>query len=116
MVDFYHIGRVLGKGAYGKVNLGLHRLSRKMCAVKSISLAKITDLTNLQKLKNEIFIHSQLRHRHVCKLLESIRIESHELIFIELCSGGDLLRFIRRRRKLPESTAKLIFKQLLLGL
>ena len=58
VIDFYHIGRVMGKGAYGKVNLGLHRLSRKLCAVKSISRAKISDLANLQKLKNEVFIHS----------------------------------------------------------
>jgi serine/threonine protein kinase len=110
VIDFYHIGRVLGKGAYGKVLLGLHRLSRKLCAVKSISKAKISDLINLQKLKNEIFIHRQLRHPNVCKLLETIDIDTHNLIFIELCRGGDLLHYIRRRRRLPEATAKLIFK------
>ncbi len=36
-VDFYRIGKVLGKGAFGKVNLALHKLSGKFAAVKSIN-------------------------------------------------------------------------------
>jgi serine/threonine protein kinase len=35
--DFYRIGKVLGKGAFGKVNLALHKLSLKYVAVKSIN-------------------------------------------------------------------------------
>jgi serine/threonine protein kinase len=35
--SFYRIGRVLGKGAFGKVNLACQKLSRKICAVKSIN-------------------------------------------------------------------------------
>ena len=34
----YKIGKMLGKGAFGKVNLGLHRLTRKLCAIKSINM------------------------------------------------------------------------------
>jgi len=29
---------MLGKGAFGKVNLGLNRLTRKLCAIKSINM------------------------------------------------------------------------------
>jgi 5'-AMP-activated protein kinase, catalytic alpha subunit len=36
-VDFYRIGKVLGKGAFGKVNLALHKLSGRFAAVKSIN-------------------------------------------------------------------------------
>ena len=36
-IDFYWVGKVLGKGAFGKVNLALHRLSRKLVALKSIN-------------------------------------------------------------------------------
>ena len=35
-LNFYKIGRVLGRGTYGKVNLALHKLTRRFCAVKSI--------------------------------------------------------------------------------
>ena len=36
-LEFYSIGRVLGKGGYGKVNLAKQKLTRKICAVKSIN-------------------------------------------------------------------------------
>lgn len=40
----YKVGRVLGVGAYGKVNLGLQRITRKLVAIKSIKLDKIKNL------------------------------------------------------------------------
>ena len=33
--EFYRAGKMLGRGAFGKVNLGLHRLTRKLVAIKS---------------------------------------------------------------------------------
>ena len=35
--DFYRIGRLLGKGAFGRVNLAIHKLSESLLAVKSIN-------------------------------------------------------------------------------
>jgi serine/threonine protein kinase len=35
--DAYKIGKVMGKGAFGKVNLAIHRLSNKFVALKSIN-------------------------------------------------------------------------------
>jgi serine/threonine protein kinase len=35
---------------------------------------------------------------------------------MELCAGGDLLNYVRKRRKLKENVAKFIFKQIIEGL
>ena len=35
---------------------------------------------------------------------------------MELCAGGDLLNYVRKRRKLKEPIAKKIFKQIIDGL
>ena len=32
---------------------------------------------------------------------------------MELCPGGDLLNYVRKRRKLNEKSAKYIFKQIM---
>jgi len=35
--DFYRIGKILGRGAFGKVNLAMHKLVRKLVALKAIN-------------------------------------------------------------------------------
>ena len=35
-LEFYKIGKVIGQGSYGKVNIGLHKLTRKVVAIKSV--------------------------------------------------------------------------------
>ena len=35
---------------------------------------------------------------------------------MELCPGGDLLNYVRKRRKLTEKAAKYLFKQIMQGM
>lgn len=35
---------------------------------------------------------------------------------MELCAGGDLLNFVRKRKRLDEETAKVLFKQVIEGI
>ena len=41
--SFYRAGKMLGRGAFGKVCLGMHKLSRKLVALKSINKEFMTD-------------------------------------------------------------------------
>lgn len=93
---------MLGKGAFGKVNLGLHRLTRKLVAIKSINREFMIDESSKKKILNEIGILKMLRHPSVIKMLETFDTEKHHLIVMELCPGGDLLNYVRKRRKLNE--------------
>lgn len=63
-VDDYMIGRVLGKGAYGKVNLALQKLSLKVCAVKSINKDIIKTENDLLRITTERFMVEQAKLRH----------------------------------------------------
>ena len=38
------------------------------------------------------------------------------MIVMELCPGGDLLNYVRKRRKLSEKYAKFVFKQIMKGI
>jgi len=42
-LPFYRIGKMLGRGAFGKVNLAMHKLVRKLVALKSLNKECLTD-------------------------------------------------------------------------
>ena len=109
-IQFYKIGRLLGRGAFGKVNLALQKLSRKLVAIKSINKKFLKDEHSMRKIDNEISLLRHMRHKSVVKLFETFETDKHFLFVMELCSGGDLLSYVRKRRKLNESVAKYLFK------
>jgi len=55
-------------------------------------------------------------HKNVVKLYDSFETSGHLCFVMEICAGGDLLSFVRRRKKLDETMAKFLFKQVALGL
>jgi len=107
---------MLGKGAFGKVNLCVHKLSEKLVAIKSLHKHFLESESNNSKLQNEIAILRQLKHKSIIRLYETFSNENYLLIVIELCGGGDLLTYVRKRRKLTEPVAKMCFKQILDGI
>jgi len=80
--------------------LALHILSRKLVAIKSINKKFLIDDNSQRKIENEITLLRHMRHKSVVKLFETFETEKHFLFIMELCAGGDLLSYVRKRRKL----------------
>ena len=115
-ISFYKYGRLLGKGAFGKVNLALHIASGKLVAIKSFNKKKLLTEHSKQKIKTEIEVLKKLKNNIYCtKIFDTFQTETHILIVMEFICA-DLLDFIRKRDKLNEKTSKIIFKQVVLGL
>ena len=74
-------------------------------------------LSAFEKLKQEISLLEDIRHPNIVKLYETVKPEDSKLdyylMFMELCTGGDLLQFVRRRRSLEEPLVKLFMKQII---
>lgn len=64
----------------------------------------------------EVVILKKTRHRNIVRLYEFFETQKHLLFVMELCSGGDLLNYVRKRRRLKEDVAKYVFKQIIEGL
>jgi len=112
-IDFYRIGKILGKGAFGKVNLAVHKLTQCLCAVKSINKQFFSDESQTKKVMQEVVMLKKTRHKNIVRLYEYFETEKHILFVIEVCAGGDLLNYVRRRRRLKEDLAKCLFKQII---
>lgn len=109
-INYYRVGKMLGRGAFGKVNLGMHKLVRKLVALKSLNKECLTDEVQKHKLMKEVNLLLKMRHEHVVKIYETIETKKHIIIVMELCAGGDLLNYVRKRRRLKEPYAKKIFR------
>jgi serine/threonine protein kinase len=116
-MKFYKYGRLLGKGAFGKVNLCLHTLTGRLVAIKSINKEKIKSERQKQKIKQETTIMETLsKSKNIVKIFETYETKKHICIVMEYICAGDLLTYIKKRSKLTEPVAKFIFKQIILGI
>ena len=116
-MKFYKYGRLLGKGAFGKVNLSLHILTGRLVAIKSINKEKIVSERQRQKIKTETSIMKILsKSNNIVKIFETYETKKHICIVMEYICAGDLLNYIKKRSKLQEPVAKFIFKQIILAL
>lgn len=115
-INFYKYGKQLGRGAFGKVNLGVHIATGRVVAIKTFKLNDTEIASIRRRLHLETQLMKTLNHSNVLKMYETFETDKYLMIVLEYISGGDLLSFLRKRIKVNEQVAKYIFKQLLEGL
>ena len=115
-LDNYKVVKMIGKGAFGRVMLGIHKLTGKNVALKTIDKSYMKDDFQRRKVFQEVFILKKIRHSNVIRLLEVFESENHFFMVMEYAGKGDLLRYVKQRGKLTESEARNIFRGLITGL
>ena len=108
---YYKFLKVIGKGAFGKVSLAVHKLSGRFVAVKSLDKAYLKEERTKLKVLQEVSNMHSIRHPRVVRLLEVFESSKHFNMVMEFCSGGDLLQYVKSKGKLEEEEAKGIFAQ-----
>lgn len=115
-IDFYAVGKLIGKGAFGKVNVGVHKLTEELTAMKLCERRRIAEVAK-KCLMQEVSILRRLNgHPNMIQLFEVIETSTHIVLVMEFAAGGDLLRYVRQRRRLGEDVAQDLFKQLADGI
>lgn len=61
-LEFYEYTELIGKGAFGKVTLGIHKLTGRYVAIKAIDKAFLQDNYSKQKVMQEVYILKKIRH------------------------------------------------------
>jgi polo-like kinase 4 len=120
-IDDYDIGQLLGKGGFACVYRARHRISGENVALKVIakSIAAAVggpDANSISRVKNEILIHSQLRHSNIVRFMGCFEDDHNVYMILELCNYGNMFQFLRRNGPLSESIAVVVIQQLILAL
>ena len=116
-LNFYKYGRLIGQGAFGKVNLGLNVLTGRVVAIKSFNKTNLkSNSENMRKILYETNLMKKLNHPNITKILELFDDKEYILIIMEYINGGNLFSFLKKRRKVSEKTAKFLYRQIILGI
>ncbi len=115
-LDYYKFVKLIGMGAFGKVTLGIHKLTGKYVAIKTVDKSLMKDEYSKRKLLQEVYLLKKVRHSNVIRLLEVFESPKHLLMVMEYAGGGDLLQYVKRKRRLAEMESKGIFRQIIYGL
>ena len=110
--EFFDVKGTLGKGKFGLVKLGIHKLTGRKVAIKIINKQGITE-QEMQLTKTEIEILKIGQHPNIITLYDVIENEEKIYIIMEYCAGSDLFAYIEQRNfKLPEKRAAEIIRKL----
>ena len=71
-LDFYKFVKLIGKGAFGKVTLGVHKLTGKKVAIKTIDKEYMKDEFSRRKVFQEVYLLKKIKHSNVIRLLEVV--------------------------------------------
>ena len=90
-MEYYKFVKLIGKGAFGKVTLGIHKLTGKKVAIKSIEKSYMKDEFSRKKVFQEVYILKKIRHSNIIRLLEVFESPQHLFMVMEYAGKGDLL-------------------------
>ncbi|XP_065589700.1 serine/threonine-protein kinase ULK3 isoform X2 [Cyrtonyx montezumae] len=111
-LDGFVLTERLGTGTYATVYKAYgKRDTREVVAVKCVSKRSL-NRASVENLLTEIEILKTIRHPNIVELKDFQWDSDHIYLIMEFCAGGDLSRFIRMRRILPEKVARIFLQQL----
>lgn len=115
-VGEYVLKEKIGKGSYADVYKGTHKVTGQKFAIKAISKDILSEPKLLAGLESEIKIMREFAHDNIVRLHEYFSSEKNFYLVLELCEGGDLSKFIKKKKRLDERLAHSFLTQITSGL
>ncbi|KAG7499375.1 serine serine/threonine-protein kinase NIM1-like [Solea senegalensis] len=111
-VGFYKVRGEIGCGAFSRVKLGFHALTKDKVAVKVLDKTRL-DAQAQRLLSREISSMESLQHPNLVRLFEVVETPSRLHLVLEYAGGGDLHDRICTKGKFSDNTSKVTFAQIL---
>lgn len=112
-IGMYQFTNYLGSGSFGGVWECHHMTTHEAFACKIIDLDMCLRDDFLPHFKNELYIHSRIRHPGITQLKDVLLDLDNVYIILELCDGGDMNEIVQNDGGLSEEDAKHYFFQIM---
>ncbi|XP_061608023.1 serine/threonine-protein kinase 36 isoform X2 [Phyllopteryx taeniolatus] len=100
-MNSYHVLELVGEGSFGRVHKGMTKFTGQVVALKFMPKMARSN-KELQSLKKEIEIMSNLQHPNIVKLFDSFETET-EVVVVTEYAEGQLFQIIEDDGSLAES-------------
>ncbi|CAL1526109.1 unnamed protein product, partial [Lymnaea stagnalis] len=111
-LNLYVFTEKLGSGTYATVYKAYRKSGeREVVAIKCV-LKSSLNRASTENLLTEIELLKTLKHEHIVTLKDFLWDSNYIYLIMEYCNGGDLSRFIRSKRALPEHIVKRFLQQI----
>ncbi|XP_050428342.1 serine/threonine-protein kinase PLK4 [Adelges cooleyi] len=116
-IDGYEKLELLGKGGFACVYRAQCRQTGRQVAIKEIDVWMMKKQNMIDRVRQEVKIHSQLKHPSILELYTFFEDCQHVYLVLELCYNGELLQYLKRNgNKLSEIEARYLIRQVVEGL
>lgn len=114
----YVLEKCIGQGAYAKVYKAVYLPTDARIAIKLYMKSKAQDKLRQKSIKREIKILSKLKHENIVRFIDCFSTSENVYLVVELVDGTSLYELLKKQsnRRISESSARSIIKQVLLGL
>ena len=97
-VEDFTFGPQLGKGGFATVYSARSNQTDEEVAIKVIDKQSMQSAGVLNRVKNEVAIHSKLKHSSIVELLTYFESEKHVYLVLELCYKGELFTYLKKHQ------------------
>lgn len=111
---YYHIGDVLGEGAFAKVHDGYELTTREPVAIKVIHKAQ-QDPREMEYILREMDIMMRMCHPNVVETYDVFDTMSTLYLAIEKMPGGELFDIVADKGHLSELQASQVVREIIIG-
>ena len=112
----YTILKKIGQGTFGVVVSAIHIKTNEKVAIKILEKQKIIQNADINRIKKEIDILKQLRHKNIVQLYNVIDTLTHIYLIMEYVNGIELFDYIIKKKRIDELESCHFYQQIISGI
>lgn len=107
-IEDYEVHSLLGKGGFASVYQAKCLKTNTEVAIKIIDNKLMQATGTVNRVKQEVSIHSRLKHPSILELYEYFEDANYDYLVLELCHNGELQKYIKKKPILENEVSNIM--------